>query len=85
MEPDALIARIRAELPDARVELQGQDCSFMIHVVSARFEGMRPLARQQAILRLFAQELAEGNLHALSVGTKTPAEAQASLVSLSLE
>jgi acid stress-induced BolA-like protein IbaG/YrbA len=82
MDPAVLVTRIRTELPDALIELQGEECSFTVVVVSARFEGVRPLARQQSVLRLFARELALGELHALSVSTKTPAELSASLVSI---
>jgi acid stress-induced BolA-like protein IbaG/YrbA len=82
MDPAVLVARIRTELPDALIEVQGEECSFAVSVVSSAFEGVRALARQQTILRLFARELAQGELHALSVSAKTLPELRASLVAI---
>jgi BolA protein len=82
MDRNLLINRIQTELPDAKLHVEGEDCSFAVTVVSQAFEGVRLLSRQQTILRLFEQELAAGELHALSVVAKTPTEFRATLVNL---
>jgi BolA protein len=74
MSPEAIAAKVRGALPDAQVELAGEDCSFELLVVSEQLKGMSPVARQRLILGLFAAELGSGALHALSIRAKTPAE-----------
>lgn len=74
MSPEAIAVRVRSALPDARVELNGEQCSFELLVVSEQLAGQDPVARQRLVLGLFAPELASGELHALSVRAKTPAE-----------
>lgn len=49
---------------------------FRIEVVSAAFEGQMQVKRHRAVNALLAEEFAAG-LHALSLDTKTPAEAEA--------
>ena len=54
--------------------VQGEGRNFQIEVVSADFETMTRLKRQQAVLRLIADEIAEGTLHAITVIALTPEE-----------
>lgn len=77
MTPEEVTARIFAVLKDAQVELTGTDCSFGLFVVSEQWAGQSPVARQRMLLSLFAAELASGQLHALSISAKTPAEVRA--------
>jgi len=77
MTPEDIVARIRTALPDAQVEAAGADCSFEVLVVSSQLQGQSTLARQRSLLGLFAAELGSGELHALSVRARTPAELQA--------
>ena len=74
MNEDEIIRRVKGLYPDALVDLDGADCSFEMIVISAAFEGLNSLKRQQSILALFRDELAGGKLHALSIRAKTPAE-----------
>ena len=77
MTSEQITARIRAALPDAQVEAAGADCAFEVLVVSPQLEGQSTVVRQRMLLALFAAELGSGELHALSVRAKTPAELQA--------
>lgn len=77
MTPEEVAARISAVLPDAQIELTGVDCSFGLIVVSELLSGQSAVARQRLLLALFANELADGKLHALSICAKTPAEVRA--------
>ena len=74
MNSDVLVKRILAELGGATVYLDGADCSFVVEVISNKFEGLGLLSRQRKVLDLFKAELQSGALHALSVVAKTPAE-----------
>lgn len=48
---------------------------FKVEVVSAQFEGKMPVARHRIVYSLLDAELKDG-VHALSLKTKTPAEAE---------
>ncbi len=74
MEVDVVKARIIAGIPDATVTVQGEDCSFTVTVVSEQFAGKLPVARQRMVMAPFTQELASGELHAISIEAVTPAE-----------
>ncbi len=74
MTEQAVVSRIQDNLPDARIEVSGQDCHLALTIVSAAFEGKALLARHRLVQGFFKQELADGSLHALSLTTKTPQE-----------
>ncbi len=78
MTGDDIVARIKAAYPDAEVTTDGADCSFSATVTSSAFEGLSMIKRQQPLLALFKEEIASGELHALSLVAKTPAEIEAS-------
>ncbi len=74
----AIIAKVQSLYADARVEVNGEGCNLELLVISDGFKGMPVMRRQQSLLRLFAGDLTNGRLHALSVRCKTPAEVAAS-------
>lgn len=74
MSPQTVVERITRGVSDCHVEVDGADCSFVVKVVSASFEGESPLGRQRRVLSLFAEELGDGRLHALTVIARTPQE-----------
>ena len=74
MQAEEIVNRITNLHPNAQVDVEGEDCSFAVYVVSDEFSGKLTMQRQQPILALFAAELCSGKLHALSVTAKTPAE-----------
>ena len=47
---------------------------FKVEIVSSKFEGKLPVARHRMVYELLDQEIKDG-VHALSLKTKTPAEA----------
>ncbi|ALO46034.1 BolA family protein [Pseudohongiella spirulinae] len=47
---------------------------FKLTVVSAKFEGLRPVARHQLVYQTLADELGAGGVHALSMHLYTDAE-----------
>ena len=74
MQTEDIIHRIAELHPNAQIDVDGEDCSFAVYVVSDEFTGKLTMQRQQPILALFSQELSSGQLHALSVTAKTPKE-----------
>ncbi|MET1255790.1 BolA family protein [Aliikangiella maris] len=66
---------IEAGLNTQSVEVRGDGHHFEAIVISEEFAGKRPVARQQMVYATVQPEIASGNLHALSIKTLTPAEA----------
>ena len=77
LSPAEVKALIQQGLPSAEVEVSGEDHThFEALVVSAEFEGKRPLARHQMVYATLGERMGR-EIHALSLRTLTPAERQA--------
>jgi len=74
MTEEEITNRIVTLYPDAIMEVSGADCNFELYIISDAFNGMNTMQRQKPILALFKNELALGQLHALSIKAKTPEE-----------
>jgi len=72
MTPDQIKTMIEAEIPEAIVELSGEDCTSSITVISSAFEGKSPIQRHRMVNDIFKAQFATGELHALSIKAKTP-------------
>jgi stress-induced morphogen len=76
MQADDIIAKIRAALPDARVELQdltGTADHWKATIVSAHFAGKSLVQRHRIVMAALADEM-KGPIHALTLDVKTPDE-----------
>ena len=76
MKAEDIIAKIRAALPDAQVELQdltGTADHWKATIVSAAFAGKNLIARHRLVMAALADEL-KGPIHALTLDVKTPDE-----------
>lgn len=65
---------IKTTLPDAAIDLEGEECSFKATVICASFTGLSTVKRQQQVLGCVHSLLTSGTLHALSVDAYTPDE-----------
>ena len=77
MKPDAITERIRAALPDARVELTdltGTEDHWRATVISSAFTGKSLIERHRMVMAALAAEM-KGPIHALTLDVKTPDEA----------
>jgi acid stress-induced BolA-like protein IbaG/YrbA len=75
LDADTIRQLIEQGLPDARVEVRGDDgVHFEALVVSGAFAGKRPLARHRLVYATLG-ELMGGEIHALALRTLTPDEA----------
>lgn len=75
MTPSQIEELIRTGLPDAAIQVRSEDnVHFEATVVSAAFEGKRPLQRHQLVYRTLGERMG-GEIHALQLATLTPAEA----------
>ena len=57
------------------VEVTGDGHHFEALVISDQFEGKRAVGRQQMVYAMVQEQIASGELHALSLKTITPEEA----------
>ncbi|UYK86145.1 BolA/IbaG family iron-sulfur metabolism protein [Xanthomonas sacchari] len=72
MDAETIRKLIEAGLPDAQVQVQGDDgVHFEATVVSAAFAGKLPLARHRMVYATLG-ELMGGAIHALALTTLTP-------------
>ncbi|GAB4088724.1 BolA family protein [Hydrogenophaga soli] len=74
MNADQLREIIAAGLPCDHVEVTGDGRHWAAVIVSAEFEGKRPIARHQRVYATLGQRMATDEVHALSMKTHTPAE-----------
>jgi stress-induced morphogen len=77
VKPDAITERIRAALPDARVELKdltGTEDHWQATVISSAFQGKSLIERHRMVMSALAAEM-KGPIHALTLEVKTPEEA----------
>ena len=75
MTPELIAQMIRAGLPDAQVEVYGDDgVHFEALIIDRTFQGKLPLARHRMVYACLG-EMMGGEIHALALKTLTPAEA----------
>lgn len=73
-----IVSRIKAELNDAEVQLRdmtGTRDHWEAVIISKYFEGLRPIVRQQRVYKALG-ELMTGPVHAFTMMTLTPEEAE---------
>ncbi|SEL48068.1 BolA family protein [Ectothiorhodospira marina] len=75
MTPDQVKTLIETGLPGARVSVTGGDGHFEARVISEAFAGQSRIKRHQMVNATVIQEITSGALHALSMRTFTPDEA----------
>ncbi|EXJ16610.1 BolA family protein [Imhoffiella purpurea] len=74
METEAVAELIRAGIPGADVQVSGDGSHFEAIVVSDVFEGLTPIKRERLVMETVREQVASGELHALSVKARTPAQ-----------
>lgn len=77
METEAVAQLIRDGLPGAEVQVSGDGSHFDATVVSDAFEGLTPIKKQRLVMETVREQIATGELHALSIKTLTPAQSAA--------
>jgi stress-induced morphogen len=73
-----IVSRVQAELSDAEVQLRdmtGTRDHWEAVIISIQFEGLRSIARQQRVYKALG-ELMAGPIHAFTMMTLTPEEAE---------
>jgi stress-induced morphogen len=76
MTADQIVAKIRASLPDATVEMQdltGTSDHWKATIVSAAFTGKSLLERHRLVMAALVDEM-KGPIHALTLDVRSPEE-----------
>ena len=63
-----------SKFPEAEISFDGEDCNSKVLIVSEEFEGLTSLQRHKLVLSVLKEHFASGELHALSLNTKSPSE-----------
>ncbi|MCH7882524.1 MAG: BolA/IbaG family iron-sulfur metabolism protein [Proteobacteria bacterium] len=74
MNPDKISQLIQQGMPSASVEVSGDEGKFVAQVVSDEFAGQTPIKRHKMVYACVKDEIASGELHALTIIAKTPDE-----------
>jgi acid stress-induced BolA-like protein IbaG/YrbA len=74
MEVDDVKNLILQEVSDAEIHVEGEGCNFSVDVISESFTGIGKLNRQKQVLSCIKEQLATGEIHAMSVKAFTPEE-----------
>ena len=74
METNAVEKLIRTGMPGAQVTVTGDGSHFEAVVVSDAFAGKSLLQKQRMVMATVNEQIASGELHALSIKTFTPEE-----------
>jgi acid stress-induced BolA-like protein IbaG/YrbA len=77
LDPQQIRDWITAGLPCSHLDVDGDGQHFEALIVSAEFDGLSRVKRQQRIYAILRERLDSGELHALSMQTLTPAEWEA--------
>ncbi len=65
---------LKSQFPEADVSFDGEDCNSKVLIVSEQFEGLNSLQRHKLVLGVLKDHFQSGELHALSLSTKSPSE-----------
>ena len=65
---------LKSKFPEADISFDGEDCNSKVLIVSEKFEGLNSLQRHKLVLGALKDHFQSGELHALSLRTKSPSE-----------
>jgi len=65
---------LQDKFPDADISSDGSDCSSSLLIVSNSFNGLSTLDRHKLVMGSLKEHFQSGEVHALSLITKTPSE-----------
>jgi len=68
---EAIIKIITADIPDAKCIFGGDSCNLRLVVSSKAFNGMTLIQQHQKIMKLLENKFKSGELHALSLETRS--------------
>lgn len=74
MHPDMIAEKIQQALPNAKVQVQGDDgVHFEAVIIAPEFSGLSPIARHRLVYQALGNAM-DSAIHALSIKTIAPEE-----------
>jgi acid stress-induced BolA-like protein IbaG/YrbA len=77
VDAQQVAALVRGAFEDGEVLVDGAGTNYSVTVVSDRFVGKRPVARQQAVYAALGDAIGSGSIHAVNLQTFTREEWEA--------
>lgn len=74
MDEAEIRALLADGLPDCEIELMAEGNKIGLRLTGNLFEGMNRVKRQQLVYGLLNEKITSGEIHAVSMTCKTPAE-----------
>ncbi|RLA17084.1 MAG: BolA family transcriptional regulator [Gammaproteobacteria bacterium] len=71
MQASEIVELVQAKIGGAEVVVEGEGCSFSVAVTSDVFEGLSRVDQQKKVLAAVTEQIASGELHAITVKTFT--------------
>ena len=71
---DEVEARLAAAFADAQISVTGEGNRVEVRVVSAEFEGLSRVKRQQAVYRAIREMIDSGAIHAVTIKASAPGD-----------
>ena len=68
---EAIHKIITEHIPDAKCTFEGDSCNLRLIVISDTFENMSLINQHKTVMKLLENKFESGELHALSLETKT--------------
>lgn len=68
---------IREQIAVEHLEIEMADNHCTLVIVSAEFEGLSPVKKQQRVYQCLNEKIASGEIHAVNIRALTPAQWQA--------
>jgi len=74
MTADEITALLESNFSNAQIKVEGEGAKFHVAIVSDDFVGKRAVPRQQMIYALLNEQIASGEIHAVTMDLKTSDE-----------
>ena len=76
MDLQSIETDLRVSLGDCTIEMDSEGNKLAIEIVSDVFEGLSRVKRQQLVYKALNERIESGEIHAVSMRTYSPEEAQ---------
>lgn len=76
MQNEQVKQQLLDAFPDSDVMVAGEGCNFQVTIVSPQFEGMTMIQEQKLVYSVLAEQIASGEIHAVTIKAHTPEEWQ---------
>ncbi len=75
MDLDEIRRLLESALEDSQIEIHAEGNKLALDLVSEKFTGMNRVKRQQFVYTLLNDKISSGEIHAVTMKTRTPDEA----------